>query len=251
MATVASLWRHPIKSHGREALESVTLTKGRTFPWDRHWAVTHGKTKFSAADPGWVSCRNFMIGTVLPRLAGLWATLDEATVTITLRHDHLGQITFRPDDPGDVTRFLEWVAPLSAETSLAPTALVSAGDRGMTDSDYPSVSIMSKASHAAVSARLGGNLEQERWRGNIWLDGLSPWEEFEWIGKRVRIGDATLEIREPIERCKHTTANPRTGERDADTLGVLNDTFGHQNFGVYATVVETGALSVGDSAKVL
>ena len=251
MAAVASLWRHPIKSHGREALESVTLTAGQTMPWDRHWAVTHAQTKFSAANPQWVSCRNFMIGTVLPHLAGLWATLDETTLTLTLLHARLGQITFSPDDPADVTRFLDWVAPLSAETSLTPMALVSAGDRGMTDSDYPSVSIMSKASHAAVAARLGGTLEEERWRGNIWLDGLSPWEEFEWIGKRIRIGDATLEVREPIERCKHTMANPRSGERDADTLGVLNDTFGHQTFGVYATVIDTGTLSIGDSAKVL
>ena len=29
IATVAALWRHPIKGHGREALDTVTLTEGR------------------------------------------------------------------------------------------------------------------------------------------------------------------------------------------------------------------------------
>ena len=84
MITVASLWRHPIKSHGREALDRVTLIAGQTMPWDRHWAVTHEKTKFDAANPEWVMCRNFMIGALTPLLAGLWASLDEDAGLMTL-----------------------------------------------------------------------------------------------------------------------------------------------------------------------
>ena len=41
----AALWRHPIKGHGREALETVDLTEGRTMPWDRRWAVAHEAAK--------------------------------------------------------------------------------------------------------------------------------------------------------------------------------------------------------------
>ena len=81
MITVAALWRHPIKSHGREAIKTVTLAPGQTMPWDRTWAVTHDKTKFDAQAPEWVACRNFMLGTLTPKLAGLWAKLDEDTRT--------------------------------------------------------------------------------------------------------------------------------------------------------------------------
>ena len=251
MGRVANLWRHPIKSHGREALERVALTAGETFPWDRHWAVTHEQTKFSAADPQWVGCRNFMIGTLVPALAGIWARFDEASGEMTLRHIARGEITFRPDDPADVTRFLDWVAPLSADSALTPTALVSAGPRGMTDTDYPSITVMTHASHAAVSARLGGALEVERWRGNIWLDGVAPWEEMEWTGRHLRIGSAILAVREPAQRCKHTMANPRTGQRDAETLAALSDRFGHQDFGIYCEVVESGDIALGDTAEVI
>ena len=59
MAHVASLWRHPIKSHGREKLDAVTLIEGQTMPWDRHWAVTHEDSKWVADDPRWIMCRNF------------------------------------------------------------------------------------------------------------------------------------------------------------------------------------------------
>ncbi len=251
MTTVAHLWRHPIKSHGREALEAVTLTAGESMPWDRHWAVEHEKSKFDHTNPQWAMCRNFMIGVVLPKLAGIWAKLDEATGEITLRHSALDDITFCPDDPDDVARFLGWVAPLSADASSKPTGLASAGRRGLTDSAYPSVSVMNLASHAAVSARLGGALETERWRGNVWLDGLSPWEEMEWTGREIRIGDARLIVREPIRRCKHTMANPITGKRDADTLEVLENTFGHQHFGMYCEVVGGGDIALGDTAEVL
>ena len=67
-------------------------------PWDRHWAVIHKDTKFDTTHPEWAMCRNFMIGTSTPDLAGIWAKLDTARGSITLSHQALGQITFAPDD---------------------------------------------------------------------------------------------------------------------------------------------------------
>lgn len=251
MAGVASLWRHPIKSHGREALETVALVAGKTMPWDRHWAVTHSDTKFDVDAPEWTGCRSFMIGAATPALAGLWAKLDTDTQTVTLTHDTLGTLTFCPDRPDNVTLFLSWIAPLCPPDKRQPTGIVTAPDRGMTDSPFPSIAIMTNASHRAVEGRLGRSLEQTRWRGNIWLDGPEAWEEMEWIGKRIRIGTAVLEVQEPITRCKHTMANPKTGLRDTDTLAVLRDGWDHQYFGIYATVIQGGDIALGDGYEVL
>ncbi|PJI93157.1 hypothetical protein BC777_2027 [Yoonia maricola] len=251
MPSVAALWRHPIKSHGREALDEVTLFEGQTMPWDRTWAVTHEASKFDASNPTWVMCRNFMIGVSTPALAGIWASFDEATGTITLRHADLEEINFNPDDPTDADRFIAWVRPLCPPDKRQPVGLAKAPMRGMTDSNYPTVSIMTQASHNAVAQKLGRPLEIERWRGNIWLDGAGPWEELEWLGKDVQIGGAMLHIVEPIERCKHTMANPRTGKRDADTLAALRDGWNHQYFGVYAKVIKGGKVALNDTAKVV
>ena len=251
MVSVAALWRHPIKSHGRETLDQVTLIPGQTMPWDRVWAVTHEATKFDADAPAWVSCANFMLGTGTPGLAGIWAMLDDATGKITLRHDALGEICFHPDDPSDAATFIEWVRPLCPPDKRQPIALAKVPARGMTDTDYPSISIMTRASHDAVANKLGHPLEVERWRGNIWLDGTAAWEEMTWIGKDVQIGEAVLQIVEPIERCKHTMANPRTGERDVDTLSALRDGWNHQDFGVYAKVIKGGKVARNDMAKVI
>ncbi len=241
--TVTQLWRHPIKSHGREALEAVTLVTGEAMPWDRYWAVQHDQSKHNGE--GWAECMNFMIGTRTPALAGLWARLHESEQKITLTHEKLGEMTFRPDDYLEASQFLAWIAPLIPENRAQPRRIVSAGTRGMTDSDFPSVSIMNESSHRAVSQKLGQPIEVERWRGNIWFDGLAPWEEFDWIGKTVRVGDTVLKVHERIERCLHTAANPKTGTRDADTLGALRDGWDHQDFGVYAEVIEGGEIALG------
>ena len=245
--SVAELWRHPIKSHGREALTQVEFTAGKCMPWDRHWAVTHEKTKFDGS--GWVMCRNFMIGALTPSLAGIWASLDEATGLITLRHQDAGDVTFNPD--GDIDAFLTWVAPLCPPDRNQPQAIVKAPDRGMTDSDFPSVSLMNRASHDAVQGAMGAPLEMERWRANVWFDGLAAWEEMNWIGKTIRIGQAEFEVREDCIRCKVTETNPVTGVRDAHTLAVLKNSFGHQKFGVYAYVTKGGPVALGDQVEVL
>ena len=251
MINVAALWRHPIKSHGREALDQVALTAGHTMPWDRTWAVMHEASKFDRTAPAWVPCANFMIGTGTPALAGIWASVDEGTGQVTLRHDALGDISFHPDDPAGAAQFIAWVGPLCPAEKRQPAQLARVPDRGMTDTDYPSVSVMTCASHAAVADRLGHPLEMERWRGNIWLDGTEAWEELKWLGKDVQIGEAVLQIVEPIERCKHTMANPRSGERDVDTLAALRDGWNHQDFGVYAKVIKGGKIALNDTAKVI
>ncbi len=243
-ATVEQLWRHPIKSHGREALTHARLTAGMGFPWDRVWAVAHDAAKTDGT--AWAPCVNFSIGTKLPGLTAINATLDEATETVTLTHPDLPDLTFRPDDAPQA--LIDWTKPLMAPNRAQSVRIVRVPGRGMTDTDYPSVSLGNLASHRVVEQRIGRPLSPKRWRANIWLDGLAPWEEFDLVGKTIRIGTAEIAIREPVVRCLATAANPDTGKRDADTLSVLNE---NREFCVYGEVVTSGDIAIGDTAEVL
>lgn len=241
-ARLVQIWRHPIKSHGREALDHVTLTAGATMPWDRRWAVAHEGAK---ADNGaWAPCANFSRGAKAPALMAITTQSDEAAGTVTLRHPDRPDLSFDPD--GDPAEFLAWVAPLMPADRAASTRIVRVPGRGMTDSSYPSLTIYNMASHRAVEQKMGRALSPNRWRGNLWLDGLDPWVEFDWLDKEIRIGDVVFAPRERVGRCLATTANTETGVRDADTLGVLK-TWGHTHFGVKAEVVRGGTLHLGDS----
>ena len=240
--TLAEITRHPLKGHGRESQASVVLAAGECLPWDRHWAVAHQAARLG---PGWNPCVNFARAAKAPALMAITSVLDEARAELTLTHPQRGSITFRPDDAADLPRFLDWVGPLNPPDRAQPASIVAAG-RGMTDSDFPSVSILSRASLADLAARMGVSLDPARFRGNLWLDGAAPWAEFDWIGREIRIGGALLMVQEPITRCSATTVDPATGISDADTLDGLETHFGHKDFGLYATVVQGGKVAVGD-----
>jgi uncharacterized protein YcbX len=246
--TVAGIQRHPLKSHGREALAEVALTAGEGLPWDRRWAVAHEAAKIDEGQ--WAECANFSRGSKAPKLMAINARLDTKAGRLTLTHPDRPEISFHPDRPEDQARFLEWVVPITPAERALPARIYSVPVRGMTDTDYPSVSLFGLASNRALGERLGCDLSPLRWRGNFWLEGLEPFAELDLIGKTIRLGSAEVEIVEPIVRCLATTANPVTGERDADTLGALRAGYGHQNFGIYGRVVTGGTVRIGDAMEI-
>lgn len=245
---VRNLWRHPVKGHGVEPVPETQLTVGSTMPWDRVWAIGHEAARLDRSSGTWAPCSNFGRGAKSPELMAIRAAVDESSGDVRLTHPKRPPLRVNPDLPEDSARLIAWARPLWDETRAGPAFVMRARDRGLTDSDFPSIAILNLASLAALSQRLGRPLEMERFRGNVWLDGLGPWEEFDWVGRDVRIGDAVLRVRERITRCRATTVNPGTGRIDADTLGALEEGWDHRDFGVYAEVVDGGRVAVGDGA---
>ena len=176
------------------------------------------------------------------------ASLNESNEEVTLSHPNLETVTIHPEKNSE--ELIKWVSPIMPENRSKSERVVRVLDRGMTDTDYPSISLNSITSHQAIERKLGEKLDIRRWRGNLWLDGLDPWEEFNWIGKIISIGECKIAVQERIGRCLATTANPTTGERDVDTLSIL-ETWGHKDFGVYGQVIESGKIMVGDTISVL
>lgn len=248
-AEVTDIWRHPLKSHGREALEAITLSAGQTMPGDRVWAVAHEASKADGSE--WVPCQNFTRVAKAPALMAVNARLDDAAGQLTLTHPDRPDLTFDPENPADLPRFLDWEKPLLPANRAGSARIVRVPGRGLTDSAFPSITLCNRASHRAVEQAIGHPLSPLRWRGNIWFDLDDPWAENDWLGREVQIGGAVLAVRERVVRCLATTANPETGERDADTLKTLKDNWGHQDFSVYAEVIRGGPVRIGDAVKVL
>ncbi|MGR3434993.1 MAG: MOSC domain-containing protein, partial [Shimia sp.] len=167
---------------------------------------------------------------------------------LRLSHPDLPDLIFDPATEG--AAFVDWTRPLIPDGRPQPARLVRA-TQALTDSPFPSVSILGLSSLRALSQRVGRDLDPRRFRGNVWLDGTAPWQEFEWIGRTLRLGPAELTVRERITRCRATEANPETGRRDADTLGALEAGWGHTDFGVYAEVTAPGTIAPGDTAVLL
>ena len=247
-ATLAQIWRHPIKAHGFEALEQTPVRKGETLPWDRIWAVRHSASQ--AEDNGaWARCVNFSRGAKAPHLMALRAALDTDTETLTLSHPDVIDLAFRPDDAADQDRFIDWMTPLMPADRAASTDIIRVTEQGMTDTPFPSISIGNLATLRVLEQKTGQPLDVRRFRLNLWVEGLAPFEEFEWIDQQLQIGNAGFTVADRITRCASVKANPDTGRRDADPLSVMDAEWGHQDFGV-ALIAETdGTLSLGDAVN--
>lgn len=235
--TLSQIWRHPIKAIGRERQHGVTLVPGRILPGDRCWAATHEKTR--DAGPGWAKKANFLRGVSGPNLMAVTAETDGEK--LVLRHPERPDLIFAPGR--DDRDFLDWIRPLWPADLPQPTGLVRC-DTGFTDVSEPWISVHGLATHREIEREAGRDLSIHRWRGNLWLDGLAPWAEFDLIGRTFRIGDAVLRGMQRITRCRATEANPDTGIRDVDTLGTLR-TWNHQDFGIYAEVITGGTIRPG------
>jgi len=90
-----------------------------------------------------------------------------------------------------------------------------------------------------------------RFRANFTVTGAERWEERDWIGYDLAIGEARLRVEKPIERCAATNVDPDTATRDINIPMVLERGFGHVEFSVYARVTLPGTIRLGDAIELI
>lgn len=111
--------------------------------------------------------------------------------------------------------------------------------------------VTTQASVDALARELGTSIDLRRFRTNVHavLDA-EPYAEHEWEGRRLRIGEAELELLHPCERCVIPTRHPGTAERWADLLKHLNrrhDTL----FGINARPLHAATIRAGDPVELV
>jgi hypothetical protein len=117
-------------------------------------------------------------------------------------------------------------------------------------------SLVSRASVTDIGARLGDDgLDPRRFRMLIEIDGLDPYGEDTWEGRRVRAGGAIIRVGARMPRCVMTTLHPDTGAQDAPVLTTLvryrTDEDGKPIVGVYGDVEVPGWITVGEAIEPL
>lgn len=120
-----------------------------------------------------------------------------------------------------------------------------------------SVTLLTTASMRLLSEQLGHDVASARFRPTFLVDTgddrvVRPHVEDTWVGRRLRVGDATLLVRGTVPRCAVVDADPENG---ADKTPVLATLAGYRRvqgevfFGVDAVVVDPGTVRQGDVAE--
>jgi uncharacterized protein YcbX len=252
-ATIAALYRYPVKGLSPEPLERVSLAPGRCLPQDRRFAVALPSTAFDPAQPQWLSKTHFIMLMRDEKLAELRTGFDPASGMFSVERagEQLLQVRItEPEGRQSVgaffTKFLDGLVE-------GPLRVVEAPDHAFADarpkpnaSTDQYVSLINRASIAALTARVGAPVDPLRFRANVYFDGPAAWKELDWLGRDIRIGRTRLRVIAAITRCAATAVNPATAARDLDIVGALRSHFGHNLMGIYAEVAEGGEITAGD-----
>ena len=263
---IASLHTYPVKGSHR-----LDHDEARVEPWglagDRRWLVVDadGVGMTQRRDPRLVTLRPEPVpGGLVLRAAGR----PDLAVAEPLDGDPVSVRVFSGKVPVparlapaeahawfstllDAPVRLAWLAdPATARPLNSPFG--EDDDRVSFADGYP-ILLTTTASLDAVNGWLveGGDepVPMNRFRPNIVVSGATPWAEDAWLGGRLRVGDLTLRVAKPCDRCLVTTTDQETGERGRQPLHVLG-TYRKSPmgllFGVNVIPDDTGIIHVGD-----
>ncbi|KEO58889.1 MOSC domain-containing protein [Thioclava indica] len=252
---LSHIYRHPIKSVGLEEIASASLSQGRALPLDRVWAIAHTRSKVAGDAEGraqsWGKKANFLTGCASGSLMAITARCLEDG-RLLLQHPDLWHVEIDPTRAADHAKLFEWLRALWPADAPQPNALLRAPeDQPLSDQSTPLLSLIGQASLNDLSAKLGQPLSRARFRANLWVEDWEPFAEFDLIGCQIRVGDARLEVRKRVGRCRATDANPETGLRDIDMLPALSQHYNHTDLGVFCAVIEGGEIARGARVEVI
>ncbi len=242
---IASIYRYPIKGLTPEPLQSVELSPGQTLPFDRAYAIENGPGRFDPQAPRHLPKITFLMLMRDERLATLRAKFDDTTQTLTIFRDGKqvarGQLA-TPLGRQLIEQFI--AAYMKTELRGAPR-IVYADGHSFSDVSAKCLHIVNLASAQEIGRTLGRPVDPLRFRANLYLEGAEPWSEFNWLDKEISVGPARLKVFARTQRCDATNVDPATGSRDMAIPAHLLRTWGHQDVGIYAKVLEGGNIAVG------
>ncbi len=243
---VAALHRFPIKGLSPEALDGITLAAGSYFPGDRLFAIENGPSGFDEQHPVHLPKTKFLMLQRDERLALLRTHYEPAGHRLTVRLG--GDIVCDADLSNEAGRAAleRFIAGFMGPGRAPPRLRAGRNGFSFTDSRKGYVSLVNLGSLRAVEEALGRPVDPLRFRANLAVEGLDRWAENDWLGRRLRVGGATLQVVALTERCAATGVDPGTGARDLNIVKTLVKQFGQNVFGVYASVLEGGTVRPRD-----
>lgn len=262
--SVHSLYRHVIKGFQAQALKNALLLPVG-LEWDRNFAFKHSsevsQDMAEGESHGWVSKRELLTQHDFPDLARVRPEWDSKKRILSLYLAEKLSVSADVSTLEGRRQMEQWVKDflLTCEPfekayhphleNLQLIGSLSSPQTCYTDGKLGPVSIASVDSLLDIQKKFGFEVDMRRFRINLLLIGVSPWAELSWSGKRVKIGNAVLEILKPIGRCPNVDVDPETGARRDPIFSQLKEKLGHSLFGMRANIITGGEIHLGDQIE--
>jgi uncharacterized protein YcbX len=117
------------------------------------------------------------------------------------------------------------------------------------------VSLISRSSIEHLEQVAERDVDPRRFRMLVEVDGIGAHVEDAWVGRRIRVGDALVQMNGHVGRCLVTGRDPDSGVTDLPTLDLLRtyrqglETTEPLAFGIYGEVLEPGDVRLTDPVR--
>ena len=209
-----TIYRYPVKGLSPQELKEVDVTQGKPLPWDRAFAIENGPSGFDANAPEHLPKMHFLMLMKQPELAALRTDFDPATGAFSIVKSGIKLASGNLFDADSMADALSCLAEQCHKPVRATPRVLHAKDHAFTDSRTQDLTLINLASVEELGEKAASVLDPIRFRGNLYIKGAAPWQEHDWVGKVLKIGKVSFQVRKRTERCAATNANPQTGIRD-------------------------------------
>jgi uncharacterized protein YcbX len=281
---VTQLWRYPVKSMMGEQIEEGSFGP-QGLAGDRGWALrdeVRGGIQGAKKLPGLMDLAARYPAEPDGQGAGVLAeiTLPDGTtirsddpdagalISKTIGHevtlwpqlpaDALDHYRRPPPDSPDLDTELRSIFALEPTEPLPDLSIFSeeifefSSPLGTYFDAFPALLLTQQSLDSLQSRAPESRIDVRRFRPNLLIDapGHGEFPEQAWVGRRVRVGEATFEVAAGCPRCVMTTLGFADLPADRSIMRTLvRET--DQLLGVYAKVVEAGTIHVGDTVALV
>jgi uncharacterized protein YcbX len=255
--SISSINYCPVKSISFQSIKSCEIIKNIGIVGDRIFAFSKGldfnqaqlfEKKLEERRGKWNKILTLKNSPSLNKYNFLF---DNDKLTLTQNNNEI--LTINIDETGEYELLSNKI--LELESSLQkPIYLMKNKDIPFFDTSISnktilnhSISLINTKSVEDFQNKTNQEIETQRFRGNIFVDGVDAWEERNWIGKIIKINDISFKVEKNIPRCVAINLKPNTDDNSLNLLQSLKKTYNHFDMGVYLTALDDGLINIGDN----
>ena len=255
--SISSINYCPVKSISFQSIKSCEIIKNIGIVGDRIFAFSKGldlnqaqlfEKKLEERRGKWNKILTLKNSPSLNKYNFLF---DNDKLTLTQNNNEI--LTINIDDTSEYELLSNKI--LELESSLQkPIYLMKNKDIPFFDTSISnktilnhSISLINTKSVEDFQNKTNQEIETQRFRGNIFVDGVDAWEERNWIGKIIKINDISFKVEKNIPRCVAINLKPNTDDNSLNLLQSLKKTYNHFDMGVYLTALDDGSINIGDN----
>jgi uncharacterized protein YcbX len=254
--SISSINYCPVKSISFQSIKSCEILKNIGIVGDRIFAFSKGldlnqaqlfEKKLEERRGKWNKILTLKNSPSLNKYNFLF---DNDKLTLTQNNNEI--LTINIDDTSEYELLSNKI--LELESSLQkPIYLMKNKDIPFFDTSISnktilnhSISLINTKSVEDFQNKTNQEIETQRFRGNIFVDGVDAWEERNWIGKIIKINDISFKVEKNIPRCVAINLKPNTDDNSLNLLQSLKKNYNHFDMGIYLTALDNGNISIGD-----